>query len=124
MAVHLYSCSCSLTFFQITENLQNYIYIDYKFQGGRGWGLKALLNIKLYTLFLHVYLKHFHLNIPYDLSANQLYCKVVANLHYPSSSWEAETFLVCPMRDQGKDHVSWTQNCNSDTEPGREEKLQ
>ena len=55
----------------------------------------------------------------HEVSANQIYCKVVVNLHYPLSSSEPETFLVCPMRDQGKDRASSTQNCNSDTEPGR-----
>jgi hypothetical protein len=59
-----------------------------------------------------------------EVSANQIYCKVVANLHYPLSSSESEIFLVCPMRDQGKDHVSLTPNCNSDTEPGKIQKKQ
>jgi len=60
----------------------------------------------------------------HEVSANQIYCKVVVNLHYPLSSSEPETFLVCPVRDQEKDHASSTPNCNSDTEPGRAQNKQ
>ena len=60
----------------------------------------------------------------HEVSANQIYCKVVVNLHYPLSSSEPETFLVCPVRDQEKDRASSTLNCNLDTEPGRVQNMQ
>ena len=60
----------------------------------------------------------------HEVSANQIYCKVVVNLHYPLSSSEPETFLVCPARDQEKDRASSTPSCNSDTEPGRAQNMQ